>query len=71
MQVAHRFQPFLTKDFLFYFLKTIGALDAVRQIYETKGIKGFYKGFTPCIARCFPANAALLVHRSYLSVIKR
>ena len=40
---------------------TTGALDAVRQIYAHKGIRGFYNGFAPCIARSFPANAALLV----------
>ena len=38
-----------------------GFVDAAKQVYARAGIKGFYRGFTPCIARSFPANAALLV----------
>ena len=30
-------------------------------MYAASGIKGFYRGFIPCMARSFPANAAMLV----------
>jgi len=29
-----------------------------RKIHETEGIKGFYKGFTPCLLRSIPANGS-------------
>jgi len=32
-------------------------MDAVRKIHKADGIKGFFKGFTPCMIRSFPANA--------------
>ncbi|CAK9441005.1 uncharacterized protein LODBEIA_P48740 [Lodderomyces beijingensis] len=34
--------------------------DAVRYIYDTRGLSGFGRGFLPCILRSFPANAAAL-----------
>jgi len=33
-------------------------LDCIRQIATKEGLKGFFRGFTPCVARAFPANAA-------------
>ncbi|CCH45043.1 Calcium-binding mitochondrial carrier protein [Wickerhamomyces ciferrii] len=33
---------------------------AAKEIYQTKGWKGFTKGFTPAFIRAFPANAAAL-----------
>jgi len=32
-------------------------MDAVRKIYAADGFRGFFKGFTPCMIRSFPANA--------------
>lgn len=32
-------------------------MDAARKIHAADGMKGFFKGFTPCIIRSFPANA--------------
>jgi solute carrier family 25 carnitine/acylcarnitine transporter 20/29 len=34
-----------------------GVVDAARQIQAEFGIKGFFRGFTPAIARSIPANA--------------
>jgi len=34
-----------------------GTMDAFSQIYKSQGFKGFWKGFTPCMVRAFPANA--------------
>jgi len=33
----------------------------VQKIYAKEGMKGFYRGFTPCILRSFPANGAAFV----------
>jgi solute carrier family 25 carnitine/acylcarnitine transporter 20/29 len=41
--------------------KYSGFMDAAKQVYARSGVKGFYRGFTPCILRSFPANAAMLV----------
>lgn len=38
--------------------KYSGAIDAFRKILRTEGVKGFYKGFGPAMARSVPANAA-------------
>jgi solute carrier family 25 (mitochondrial carnitine/acylcarnitine transporter), member 20/29 len=35
--------------------KTIS--QTAQMIYKEFGVKGFYRGFTPCIVRSFPANA--------------
>ena len=35
-----------------------GSLDCARQILQTEGVGGFYRGFAPCMLRAFPANAA-------------
>eukprot|EP01139_Manchomonas_bermudensis_P019226 Amastigsp_a676517_114.p1 type:complete len:300 gc:universal Amastigsp_a676517_114:949-50(-) len=35
-----------------------GTLDAAAKIYAAHGWRGFFKGFTPCITRAMPANAA-------------
>lgn len=35
-----------------------GFVDCAKQIFRRRGIRGFYKGFTPCILRSFPSNAA-------------
>ncbi|KNC79025.1 hypothetical protein SARC_08566 [Sphaeroforma arctica JP610] len=34
---------------------------AFRTIYQREGLKGFFVGFTPCVLRAFPANAAAFV----------
>jgi solute carrier family 25 carnitine/acylcarnitine transporter 20/29 len=33
-------------------------IDCAKKTMEAEGVKGFYKGFTPCLLRAFPANAA-------------
>ncbi|EGG23765.1 mitochondrial substrate carrier family protein [Cavenderia fasciculata] len=33
-----------------------GMVDCARKIYAVEGWKGFWKGFTPCLLRTFPAN---------------
>ncbi|BAO42379.1 mitochondrial substrate carrier family protein L [Kluyveromyces marxianus DMKU3-1042] len=33
---------------------------AVKDIYQARGVKGFFKGFVPSFLRSFPANAAAL-----------
>lgn len=35
--------------------KTI--MSTAKQIWQQNGVGGFFKGFTPCITRAFPANA--------------
>jgi solute carrier family 25 (mitochondrial carnitine/acylcarnitine transporter), member 20/29 len=35
-------------------------LDAWTSIWRQEGVKGYYRGFVPCILRAFPANAAAL-----------
>jgi len=35
--------------------------DAASMIYKSEGPKAFFRGFTPCILRAFPANAACFV----------
>ena len=35
-----------------------GMRDVARAIYRTEGWRGFFAGFTPCVLRAIPANAA-------------
>jgi len=35
-------------------------LDAWTSIWRQSGVKGYYRGFVPCVLRAFPANAAAL-----------
>ncbi len=35
-----------------------GILDAAKQIHARSGVTGFYKGFSACLLRAFPASAA-------------
>jgi hypothetical protein len=43
--------------------KTIRA--TAREIYKTKGMRGFFAGLGVAVARAFPANAALFVGYEY------
>jgi len=38
-----------------------GIIDVSQAIYRTGGVRSFFAGFTPCILRAFPANAACFV----------
>jgi len=40
-------------------------MDAVAKIYKADGAKGFFKGFTPCMIRSFPANAVCFLAYEY------
>ena len=33
----------------------IGILENMKELYSEAGVKGFYKGITPCLARSIPA----------------
>ncbi|KAL8628818.1 hypothetical protein Q9189_005450 [Teloschistes chrysophthalmus] len=35
--------------------------DAAKEIWKTDGARGYWRGFTPCFLRAFPANAVALV----------
>ena len=35
--------------------------DAARAVWKRDGIRGYWRGFGPCILRAFPANAVALV----------
>ncbi|KAK8793528.1 hypothetical protein WA158_004887 [Blastocystis sp. Blastoise] len=35
-----------------------GMMDITKKIWNTQGMKGFFKGFVPCMLRSIPANAA-------------
>lgn len=39
-------------------LKYNGIIDCAKKIAAREGVKGFYKGFVPCILRALPVNAA-------------
>jgi solute carrier family 25 carnitine/acylcarnitine transporter 20/29 len=41
--------------------KYAGSLDCLRHIIRQNGISGLYKGFTPCLLRAAPVNAATFV----------
>jgi solute carrier family 25 carnitine/acylcarnitine transporter 20/29 len=32
--------------------------DCIKKIFKADGISGFFVGFTPCVLRAVPANAA-------------
>jgi hypothetical protein len=38
-----------------------GMRDVARVIYREAGVRGFFRGFVPCILRAFPANASCFV----------
>lgn len=38
-----------------------GWRDAAREVWRRDGPRGFWRGFTPCFLRAFPANAVALV----------
>eukprot|EP00048_Salpingoeca_helianthica_P021213 m.10997 g.10997 ORF g.10997 m.10997 type:complete len:302 (-) comp5714_c0_seq2:141-1046(-) len=38
-----------------------GMVDAARAIHAEAGVRGFFRGFVPCILRAFPANASCFV----------
>lgn len=40
--------------------KYTDVLTTARLLWAEGGVKRFYKGFTPCIIRAAPANAAML-----------
>ena len=33
---------------------------AFTSVYRKDGLRGYYRGFVPCVLRAFPANAAAL-----------
>ena len=35
-----------------------GSIDCAKSIYAKEGVRGFFKGFLPCMLRSIPANAA-------------
>lgn len=37
------------------------AIDCVQKTWKTQGLNGFYKGFSACILRAGPANAATFI----------
>lgn len=41
--------------------KYSGMIDAARKIHAEHGVKGYFRGIAPCLARSFPANAATFV----------
>jgi len=45
--------------------KYSGYMDAAKKIHKADGIKGFFKGFTPCMIRSFPANAVCFLAYEY------
>ncbi|KAJ2772622.1 Mitochondrial carrier protein ymc2 [Coemansia nantahalensis] len=38
-----------------------GTLDVARQTFQREGVRGFYRGITPCLLRAVPANAATFI----------
>jgi len=44
---------------------TLSPLQAMRKIYGDYGVRGFFRGITPCLLRAFPACAALFVAVDY------
>ena len=46
--------------------KYSNSFDCCKQIYKTAGIKGFYKGLTPCIIRSVPVHIAMFGTYKYI-----
>ena len=47
-----------------------GMRGAATAIYAEAGLRGFFKGFVPCVLRAFPANAAcFMAYEVALSVL--
>jgi solute carrier family 25 carnitine/acylcarnitine transporter 20/29 len=44
-----------------------GLLDAAAQLRAERGMRGFYKGFSACLLRAFPASAATFATYSVVS----
>jgi len=42
-----------------------GIMDTIKKVYQANGFRGFWKGFTPCIIRSFPANAVCFFGYEY------
>jgi len=38
-----------------------GLWDVIRGTYKEAGLKGFFKGFVPCLTRAVPVNGGILV----------
>jgi solute carrier family 25 carnitine/acylcarnitine transporter 20/29 len=52
--------------------KFSGLVDCVRQNYRENGLKGFYKGFGPCMLRAAPVNAGnFIVYENTMKYFKR
>jgi len=49
--------------------KYTGMIDCAKKIYAVEGWKGFWKGFTPCLLRTFPANGATFVAYEFVMKI--
>ena len=48
------------------------AMDAFSHTLREDGVGGFYKGYAPCVARSFPANAAtFLAYEIVMNIIGR
>ncbi|KAJ1818662.1 Mitochondrial carrier protein ymc2 [Coemansia sp. RSA 2598] len=41
--------------------KYSGAIDCAKQVMAQEGVKGFFRGITPCLLRAAPANAATFI----------
>jgi solute carrier family 25 carnitine/acylcarnitine transporter 20/29 len=49
-----------------------GMMDCARATFKGEGIKGFYKGFSPCLLRSVPANGAtFLAYETAFQVLTR
>lgn len=47
-----------------------GTLDCIAQMYKEGGWRAFYRGFSPCLMRAIPANAAcFLAYEGVMSLL--
>ena len=46
-------------------VNSLTPISAVRKIYSEFGVKGFFRGITPCLMRAFPGCGALFVAADY------